>query len=267
MSKSDQKRIGQQAETNSKQDQVNAGTAFSGVQSGVNDLKSGIGNYQNWLDSTYGPEGSFLKDSSVMANDVSQASQKGFEDTVARDAQRTGFNVANAPAVEAEAARAGARDLTSFNAKQRLTADDSLNRGKEFAVGEQAKIPAAWESAYGQSLGGSDNSLNTAQKAENQPPWWQTALDYAAKGGQTYASSQGCWIAEALWSPTDTRVFILRAWLNGPFAERPIGSVVMWFYRTFGRNVAWLARRSRLLRAVLRPLFVCALNKALSEVN
>jgi len=266
MGKSDQKRIGQQAEANSKQDQANAQTAFGGVQSGINDFSSGIGKYGDWLDSTYGPGGTFLGDSKVMANDVSQASQKGFEDTIARDAQRTGYNQANVPAVEAESARAGARDLTSFNAKQDLAATDALNRGKEFQVGEEGKIPQMWEGGYGQSVSGADAGLNTAQKAENQPPWWQTALDYAAKGGSAYAAS-GCWIAEALWSPTDIRVFILRAWLNESFAKQPMGSVVMWFYRTFGRSVAGLARRSSLVRTFLRPLFIRALNKALSEVK
>jgi hypothetical protein len=266
MGKSDQKRIGQQAEANSKQDQANAGTAFAGVGKGITDFQSGIGNYSNWLNSTYGPGGSFMNNAGVMANDVSQANQKGFEDTVSRDAQRTGYNTANAPAVEAEAARAGARDLTSFNAKEQQLDTEQLDKGNQYVVGEEGKVPQMWEGAYGTSLGASDNSLNTAQKAENQPPWWQTALNYAAQGGADYAK-MGCWIAEALWSPTDIRVFILRAWLNHSFAKSPFGSVVMWFYRTFGRQVAALARRSAMVRAILRPLFVRALNSALEEID
>ena len=266
MTKSQQKQVYNQSIDNSKQDQANAQTAFGGVQSGIGEFNTGIGSYQSWLNQTYGPGGTFLNNAKVMGNDVAQAGESSLNEDLNRNAERTGANTANFAPTEAEATRANARDLTSFNAKEQQEATTAQNQGNQFVVGEESKIPQMWESAYNTSTGAADNSLNTAQKAGQTPDWWQTALNYAAEGGADYAKV-ACWIAEAIWSPTDTRVVIVRAWLNTVFIKRPMGRVVMFFYRHFGRAVAWMVRRSPWLRESFRPLFTRVLNQALAEIE
>ena len=74
--------------------------------------------------------------------------------------------------------------------------------------------------------------------------------------------SKACWIAQALFGVDDPRTHILRAWLNGIYAQSTAGKVVMATYRAVGRQVAAVAKRSSALRAVLRPLFVRGLRRA-----
>ena len=74
--------------------------------------------------------------------------------------------------------------------------------------------------------------------------------------------SKSCWIAEALFGVDDPRTHILRAWLNGVYAQTAAGKLLMATYRAVGRVVAAVARRSALLRLVLRPLFERGLRRA-----
>ncbi len=69
-------------------------------------------------------------------------------------------------------------------------------------------------------------------------------------------------MAEAIYGVDDLRTHLLRAWLNGPFKETRVGAVVMALYLAIGRQVAWIARRSGLVRWVLRPLFEMGLKEA-----
>ena len=71
-----------------------------------------------------------------------------------------------------------------------------------------------------------------------------------------------CWIAEALYGVNDSRTHLLRAWLNTEYANTPIGGLVVGAYRMTGRQVAAVAKRSAMVRAVLRPVFDEGLRQA-----
>lgn len=125
---------------------------------------------------------------------------------------------------------------------------------------------------YGTNVGGSNAALgnvaplvNADTNAENSS--WNAfnnitgAITNAA--GAAAKFGKGCWIAEAIYGIEDPRTHTVRAWLNGPFRETWTGNAVMGVYLAIGRQVAWVARRSSLLRAALKPLFDAALRKAL----
>lgn len=64
-----------------------------------------------------------------------------------------------------------------------------------------------------------------------------------------------CWIAEALYGPSDIRTHLLRAWLLTDYSKSPVGAAVVSVYQSVGQPVARLTRRSRMLKQVWRPLF------------
>lgn len=143
---------------------------------------------------------------------------------------------------------------------------------------QKAKLAQTSQAESGlQGLYGTDvNAGNTAlgqvaplvnANTEAQNASWDWAKDLfdpilQAAGQGAGALAKVCWIAEAIYGVDDPRTWLLRAWLNGPFMETLAGAVAMAVYRAVGRPVAWLTRRSRILRAALRPLFESALRRA-----
>lgn len=122
-----------------------------------------------------------------------------------------------------------------------------------------------------QDIGASLNAFGGATKSNDSVMQAQAAnkastmgfLGQLAGAGGAVGAAKFCWIAEALYGVDDKRTHLVRAWLNGPFVEKRIGRAVMWLYGAIGRRVAALARRSPLLRRLLRPLFDSALQKAM----
>jgi hypothetical protein len=80
-------------------------------------------------------------------------------------------------------------------------------------------------------------------------------------GGQLNHSKQ-CWIAEVLFGVDDPRTQILRVWLSDIYVHTAAGKPIVAIYRAIGRQVAALARRSAILRSMLRPLFERGLRRA-----
>lgn len=71
-----------------------------------------------------------------------------------------------------------------------------------------------------------------------------------------------CWIAEVLYGKDDPRTQLLRSWLGEVYGQTGVGRMIVAAYRAFGRGIAALARRSQMLRRVLRPLFDRGLRRA-----
>lgn len=71
-----------------------------------------------------------------------------------------------------------------------------------------------------------------------------------------------CWIAEVLYGADDPRTHILRIWLMDVYSRTALGSIVVAAYGRIGRQLSTLARRSSLLRGILRPLFEAGLVRA-----
>lgn len=84
----------------------------------------------------------------------------------------------------------------------------------------------------------------------------------ASAAGQGAGLALGCWIAMAIYGDDDPRTYLVRAYLNGPFCESLLGRIVMTIYLSIGRQLAWFVRRSKSLKALLKPLFDMALASA-----
>lgn len=113
-------------------------------------------------------------------------------------------------------------------------------------------------------------AVNANTNAANESwDWAKYILDPAmqAAGQGAGLAAGGCWIAEAIYGVTDSRTRLVRAWLNGPFMEGLFGRIVMAVYLAAGRQVAWVARRSPLLRRTLKPLFDRALAEAIKHYD
>ncbi len=71
-----------------------------------------------------------------------------------------------------------------------------------------------------------------------------------------------CWFAEVLYGVDDPRTQLLRAWLTQVYVHSTAGWAVVGVYCAGGRQVAAWARRSAILRGMLRPLFERGLRRA-----
>lgn len=99
---------------------------------------------------------------------------------------------------------------------------------------------------------------------------WGTLANLGMQGagmGLKAASVGGfCWIAEAIYGVDDPRTRLARAWISGDFSKTKIGSLVVAAYKKYGERVAKLVSRSRLLRAMFRPLFDRAVSNAIGSI-
>ncbi len=146
--------------------------------------------------------------------------------------------------VELEAA------LSNFLAIAMPDADYTLSTGEGGqALGNVAPLVSADTAAKHQSWDAFNNITGAITNAAG-----------AASGFKL----PGCWIAEAIYGVEDPRTHLIRAWLNGPFRETGFGDWIMRLYLTIGRPVAWLVKRSSVLRKAFKPLFDLALRKAVT---
>jgi hypothetical protein len=87
-------------------------------------------------------------------------------------------------------------------------------------------------------------------------------LSDAGGASATKFGRRPCWIAEVLYGAEDPRTYLLRMWLVDVYSKTPAGSMVVAVYRKFGPEMAALAKRSSLLRGILRPVFEAGLVRA-----
>ncbi len=87
----------------------------------------------------------------------------------------------------------------------------------------------------------------------------------AVEGSGHTPKVPSCWIAEVLYGADDPRTHLLRSWLTQVYSVTCVGSVVVYLYIVFGRQVAPMVRRSSLLRGALQPLFDAGVSRALRD--
>lgn len=174
-------------------------------------------------------------------------------------------NAGAMPAAVAEGVRHAGEQLSQAD----LAADLEDQKLKQV---QRAGAQQGLQGLYGQTLAGGNDSLgqvaplvNADTNAAHQSWDWAGSLFNPLMSNATQfgiARLKSCWIAEVIYGSDDPRTHLLRWYLNGPFTESHGGAAVMAVYRAIGRPVAWLARRSRLIRAALTPLFESALRRA-----
>jgi hypothetical protein len=108
-----------------------------------------------------------------------------------------------------------------------------------------------------------NNQFNQQQSQYVQPFWQQYLLAGVGAAGAVGAGmAAGCWIAEAVYGADDSRVPVIRWYLNFVWGNTAFGSVVMALYRKYGQRIAPVVKRSRVLKALFRPLFDLAWRSA-----
>jgi hypothetical protein len=145
-----------------------------------------------------------------------------------------------------------------------LGSQASLQQG---VTGEAFQPANLYGNEYSQ-LGSNNTSLINGMP--KQSFLQQLALQGMQSAGQVGAAAAGnpsCWIAAALWDGwEDPRTIVTRDWLNDVYAKTGLGAIVMAAYRRYGRAVAARITAggavSRVLRAILTPIFNRALSRA-----
>lgn len=187
-----------------------------------------------------------------------------------------GYNASQESIFNSTAPGAG-RDyaLSQLNVQKNANISNVFSNTTASAFDKLANIGAGQGSFSLASVGASLSGLTGSATTQNQLGQEQAASKAATMGflgdivsGASGVASAGitkCWIAEAIYGKHDVRTHIVRQYLNGPFSETAIGSMVMDLYLVFGERIAAVARRSSLLRGLLKPLFDRALRQALLD--
>lgn len=178
-------------------------------------------------------------------------------------------NAGGSDAAIASAARSGGETASRGILGNRIKSAEMQDRERQSALSGLNNLFAENLSGGNQALGQVAGDVNASTNAENAS--WDWAKDLfdpimqatLGAGGNIAGKAMGCWIAEAIYGVDDPRTHLVRAWLNGPFRQTATGDFVMRIYLAIGRQVAWVARRSSLLRFALRPLFDRALAHAM----
>lgn len=151
----------------------------------------------------------------------------------------------------------------------------SLNSAYQGALSNLTQIGAAYGGVGLSEAGAGTSAANSGQagysaigneqaagKADTMGFLGQLAGGAGTAVGGYFSGQKGCWIAESIYGVTDPRTHLLRAYLNGPFADTRMGSIVMWVYLKVGRNVAWVLNHVPVLKGAFKPLFERALVRA-----
>lgn len=133
----------------------------------------------------------------------------------------------------------------------------------------QVAQPGDIQAATGQQAAWNQNIYNQQVASRNMLMNSLFSLGGAAMGGAGAAGGLGklfgCWIAEAIYGVDDLRTHLVRAWLNGSFKQTKFGSVVMKLYMKYGERIAEQVKKSKALKAVLKPVFDMALYCAIKD--
>jgi hypothetical protein len=156
--------------------------------------------------------------------------------------QQLGVETANAQE-EAEQQQAGMANLGNLYA-------ENLNASQQ-DLGMAPQTIQAWNTADQNTL---SSIMAPFQIATN-------AAGAFAGVNNSLGNSGVCWIAEALWGPSDERVRRIRAYVN--YAELGLlGRLAVYAYRRFGERVAARVRTSAALRRFFTPIFDRVLARA-----
>lgn len=241
-----------------------ANAATSLYNKDLSTLKSGGQISANpWQDPSY------LRSMSVQQDAAASGSNDAAAEQLNREAQRTGENTEARKATIAELARQKSRGMMTAQAGQ--TADDH-NRFMAYEnsiLGNDLAPTGVNTNLYGAATGQANNAnTNLAQiDMANQAMWGSvigSGLQAAGTigGGFTPRGGAPCWIAEVIYGENDNRTHLLRKWLVEKFSKGFFGGFVVAQYIRFGERIAQRARRSRMLRLLLKPIFDLALTQA-----
>lgn len=163
MTRSQSTQVFNQGITNSKQDNTNAQTALSGVNSGLQKFQSGLDTY--FSSDPYKTGGEFQQDQSNINAARANANSAALRDAFERHGATSGENTTGYASNLRKATQQSTLDEATAQANADAARLGDETRYQQFGV-EQQKFPVqAEESVYGTSLGSRDRSLGTAGSA------------------------------------------------------------------------------------------------------
>jgi hypothetical protein len=187
MSRSQSANISTTAQTNSGADQTAATDALAAENQGIQGYEAQLSKYA--ANNPYTEGGAYQTAQNQSLAGTADAGSAAIQNQESTLAKRTGQNAGAADAVAAEAARENQRTLSTdeANANQSRIASGA-DYGK--SVLAASEVPAQLEAGeYATSLGGANNSLNTAESASAASPsfWDELGSGFASQLGKTAA--------------------------------------------------------------------------------
>jgi hypothetical protein len=269
MSRSTSAQIAQQGIANSQQDQANAQGALSATNSALNDYSSNLSQFMNYGRQTYGQGGEFAADQDTIAAGAAAAGTKAIGGDLALNAMRTGANTASYAPTVASATNQAEQTEEGQLASADATRLQNLTNVNQFGVTASALPAQVQAQLYGTSLGGSNSALGVASGASSASPSLTdelaqdipSAIGAAGNVGAGFAKAS-CWVAAAVFGEdfyTGAKTALVRAWLWDQWMfDHWYAPWVLKLYSMLGKRAA----KSRLVVALLRPLFERALKAA-----
>ena len=115
------------------------------------------------------------------------------------------------------------------------------------------------------STSGTEHGHGFNVGTQSQPSGiWQALL---GAGASAAAAAAFCWIARALYGPTDWRTAFIRWWLLRWAGRSRVGRIVVAGYRSFGERIARSVERNKLVRMAFKALFDAFVRRAIQEAE
>lgn len=169
-------KIANQSIANSSADQANASTALGSTNTALTDYSNNLNNFMKFGRSTYGANGTFMKDENTLANTTAAAGETNLKGNLALNALKTGANTAGYADTAAESQRQGEEAVTSQLAgadASRLSQLTAINQEGVTASALPAEVQAG---IYGTSVGGANSALGVASSASAADPSFADTL-------------------------------------------------------------------------------------------
>ena len=276
MSRGQESQVLSTAEQQNQQFNTNAQTSYNQAQTGVTDYQNQLSQYA--AANPYNAGGEFQTSQNKVLANTSDAAAVAAGQTMQGQAVRTGQNAGSAIAATQTDEQANERNLSADQATQNA-ARISNQAGYNDQTLKASEVPATLETALsGQQSGAGNTSLETGQKAAEDPSFLDTLGSSFAKGlggsvggavgaGLKTAVS-GCWIAARLWGGwNEPRTVLMRLWLALHLSRTWYGRPLVAAYSRWGERVAdrWMPQANpggRVLTLILRMIFEASLGRA-----
>jgi hypothetical protein len=140
--------------------------------------------------------------------------------------------------------------LANFSGVGQVTAQQLGERGAQTATNIGNLLVGGATAAAAARASGYQNWANTVQNISNIPLNWMALARIYSGGGVA-----GCWVVQAVYGSTDVRPEIIwQFWTKQWANESRLWRTALGAYLILGEPVAWVVKRSGLLKKLLRPL-------------
>lgn len=212
----------------------------------------------------------YLRNQNILTGAATSAANKSGQELLDSDALRSGSNTSSRKATIADLSRNAMRARGDAAATRQGQDYDRYLDWQKFILGSTLAPTGVDTSMFSTQTSGRNASTgNLAQLGVAAQQSWGNILGSALGSIGTIGSAGigkiPCWIAAELyggWNVLPTR--LIREWLSTEFVKNPLGAVLVALYRRYGQQVARRMRHSAALKAIFRPVFNLALDRALT---